>query len=104
MEAQRSLGASGGSGPEDDVAALIPMVRRIVAARVPDRATADDLVQETLTRVLAAAERVEPGMLEPYAIATARNVVVDQWREQDRHRRNQHRIVDLRPSDPLDEG
>ena len=103
MEAQRSLGASGGSGPEDDVAALIPMVRRIVAARVPDRATADDLVQETLTRVLAAAGRVEPGMLEPYAIATARNVVVDLWRERDRHRRNQHRVVDLSPSDPLDE-
>ena len=79
------------------------MVRRIVESRVPDRATADDLVQETLTRVLAAAGRVEPGMLEPYAIATARNVVVDLWRERDRHRRNQHRVVDLSPSDPLDE-
>ncbi len=86
------------------MAALIPMVRRIVAARVSDDATADDLVQETLTRVLAAAERVEPGMLEPYAIATARNVVVNLWREQDRHRRNQHRVVDVLPSDALDEG
>jgi RNA polymerase sigma factor (sigma-70 family) len=104
VEAQRPLDASGRSRPKDDVAALIPMVRRIVAARVPDAATADDLVQETLTRVLAAADRVEPGMLEPYAIATARNVVVNLWREQDRHRRNQHRIVDLSASDPLDEG
>ena len=58
-----------------DVAALIPMVRRIISARVPDRATADDLVQETLARVLAAAGRNEPGMLEPYAIVTARDVV-----------------------------
>ena len=49
-------------------------------------------------RVLAAAERVEPGMLEPYAIVTARNVVASMWREQDRHRRNQHRVVDLRPA------
>jgi RNA polymerase sigma factor (sigma-70 family) len=87
---------SGRRGPPD-VAALIPMVRRIVAARVPDQATADDLVQETLARVLAAAGRIEPGMLEPYAIVTARNVVTSLWREQDRQRRHQHRVVDLRP-------
>lgn len=79
------------------------MVRRIISARVADRTTADDLVQETLVRVLAAAGRVEPGMLEPYAIVTARNVVVSMWQEQDRHRRNQHRVVDLRPPDAPDE-
>ena len=79
------------------------MVRRIVAARVADRTTADDLVQETLVRVLAAASRIEPGMLEPYAIVTARNVVASQWRDQDRHRRNQHRIVDLQVADSPDE-
>jgi RNA polymerase sigma factor (sigma-70 family) len=101
---QGSVGSPGKAGSEVDVAALIPMVRRIVAARVPDAATADDLVQETLTRVLAAAARVEPGMLEPYAIVTARNVVASLWREQDRHRRNQHRIVDLGLADSPDEG
>jgi RNA polymerase sigma factor (sigma-70 family) len=85
------------------VAALIPMVRRIVAARVSDAETADDLVQETLARVLAASARVEPGMLEPYAIVTARNVVANLWREQDRHRRNQHRVADLRVADAPDE-
>jgi serine/threonine-protein kinase RsbT len=79
-----------------DIAALIPMVRRVVGARVTDDATADDLVQETLTRVLAAAPRVAPEMLEPYAIVTARNVVASLWREQDRHRRNQHRVADTR--------
>src|SRR5512146_2941690 len=86
-----------------DVAGLIPIVRRVVAARIPDQATADDLVQETLARVLAAAGRVEPGMLEPYAIVTARNVVNSLWRDQDRQRRNQHRVVDLRPADTPDE-
>jgi RNA polymerase sigma factor (sigma-70 family) len=100
---QRSTGPTGSAEPQVDVAALIPIVRRIVAARVPDAATADDLVQETLTRVLAAAARVEPGMLEPYAIVTARNVVATMWREQDRHRRNQHRVVDLRLADAPDE-
>ncbi|SNS43841.1 serine/threonine-protein kinase RsbT [Geodermatophilus pulveris] len=86
-----------------DVAALIPLVRRIVASRVPDPATADDLVQETLTRVLAAAGRVEPGLLEPYAIVTARNTVASMWRDQDRQRRHQHRVVDLRPPQAPDE-
>jgi serine/threonine-protein kinase RsbT len=74
-----------------------------VASRVPDPVTADDLVQETLTRVLAAAGRVEPGMLEPYAIVTARNVVTSMWRDQDRVRRHQHRVVDLRPPEAPDE-
>jgi len=73
------------------------MVRRIVGARVSDQAAADDMVQETLVRVLAATERVEPGMLEPYAIVTARNVVASTWKAQDRHRRHEHRVVDLRP-------
>ena len=75
------------------------MIRRIVAARVPDPSSVDDLVQETLARVLAAASRVEPGMLEPYAIVTARNLVASMWAEQLRHRRNQHRVVDLRPAE-----
>lgn len=79
------------------------MVRRIIGARVADRSTADDLVQETLVRVLAASGRVEPGMLEPYAIVTARNVVASMWQEQDRHRRNQHRVIDLRLPDAPDE-
>jgi len=64
---------------------------------------ADDLVQETLVRVLGAAQRVEKGMLEPYAIVTARNVVASMWKEQDRHRRNEHRVVDLVPVPAPDE-
>lgn len=80
------------------------MVRRIVGARVADQELAEDLVQETLVRVLSAAGRVEPGMLEPYAIATARNVIASRWKQQDRHRRNLHRVVDLEPVEPPDEG
>lgn len=102
--AERLDEAHGVPRPQADVAALVPMVRRIVAARVTDETTIDDLVQETLTRVLAASGRVEPGMLEPYAIVTARNVVASLWRERDRQRRNQHRLVDLSPSAPVDDG
>lgn len=78
-----------------DVTALIPIVRRIVYSRVNDSTVAEDLVQETLARVLSAAERVEPRMLEPYAIVTARNVIASLRRNQDRHRRNEHLVVDL---------
>ena len=88
---------------EPDVAALIPMVRRIIYARVADRTVAEDLVQETLAKVLGAAHRVEPGMLEPYAIVTARHLVASLWKEQDRHRRNEHRVVDLVPVPAPDE-
>ena len=103
------MAAAGPPGPAEerpgsgDISALLPMVRRIVASRVPDKATADDLVQETVTRVLAAVDRIEPGMPGPYAIVTARNVVTSLWRDQDRQRRNQHRVVDLRPSDSPDD-
>jgi serine/threonine-protein kinase RsbT len=86
-----------------DVAALIPMLRRIVGARVGGHPAADDLVQETLVRVLAASARIEPGMLEPYAIVTARNVIASMWRDDDRNKRNEHRVVDLRPAAAPDE-
>lgn len=79
------------------------MVRRIVGARVGTHPAAEDLVQETLARVLAACARIEPGMLEPYAIVTARNVIASMWRDDDRHKRNQHRVVDLRPPEAPDE-
>ena len=90
----------GGAG---DVAGLIPMVRRIVRARVGAHPQADDLVQEVLVRVLAAEDRIEPGMLEPYAIATARNVVASMWRQDDRAARNRHRVHDPTEPDSPDE-
>ena len=86
-----------------DIAALIPVIRRAVGARVGNAAVAEDLVQETLARVLTAADRVEPGMLEPYAIVTARNLVASMWKQRDRHQRNQHRVIDLPlPAEPED--
>ena len=97
-----------GARPNDseaarDVAALLPMVRRIVFARVPNHAAAEDLVQETLVKVLAAANRIEPGMLEPYAITTARHLIASMWRSQDTQRRNQHRVVEVENGEAPDE-
>ncbi len=93
-----------GEGDQPDVGELIAIVRRVVSARVADRSLGEDLVQETLVRVLGAAHRVDPGMLEPYAIVTARNVCASLFKEQDRHRRNEHRVLDLAPPPQPDEG
>ncbi|GAB3443363.1 hypothetical protein GCM10027517_21740 [Phycicoccus ginsengisoli] len=90
----------GGAG---EVAGLIPMVRRIVRARVGGHPQAEDLVQEVLVRVLAAQDRIEPGMLEPYAITTARNVVTSMWRQDERATRNRHRVHDPTEPDAPDE-
>jgi serine/threonine-protein kinase RsbT len=87
-----------------DVAELLPLVRRVVRARVDDPVLADDLVQETVTRVLAAGERVDPALLEPYAIVTARNVIASHWRTQERRRRNEHRALDPETEVPADDG
>jgi len=85
----------------DDIERVLPIVQRVVGARVADRDLAQDLVQETVLRLLSAAGRVQPEMLEPYAIATARNVVATMRRDRDRAARNQHRALDLsQPDDP----
>ena len=86
-----------------DVASLMPMVRRIVRARVASHPAAEDLVQETLARVLAASSTIEDGMVEPYAIVTARNVIASMWRDDDRRKRNQHRVLDLRQPEAPDD-
>lgn len=100
-----SPSADGSPGRADlqGVERLLPLVRRVIGARVANHETAEDLVQETLLRVMTASDRVEAGMLEPYAIATARNVVATMWRDRDREARNQHRVLDLsRPEAPDD--
>ena len=104
MTSVHPLGATRASEGPLDVEALLPLLRRFVGSRVSDKTVAEDLVQETVVRVLAASGRVEPGMLESYAIVTARNLVASMWKEQDRNRRNQHRVVDLRPPQAPDEG
>lgn len=82
---------------------LLPMLRRIVVARVGSHAAAEDLVQETLARVLAARDRIEPGMIEPYAVVTARNVIATMWRGEASERRNRHRAYDTAEPAQADE-
>ena len=103
VSAPEQAKASTDSGRGPDITPLIPIIRRIIYARVSNRTVAEDLVQEALVRVLGAAHRVEQGMLEPYAIVTARNLVASLWKERDRDRRNEHRVLDLVPMASPDE-
>lgn len=79
---------------EDPVLDLVPIVRRVVAARISDPATREDVVQETLARVVAARSRVESDTLVPYAVAIARNLVASLVQREQRDRRRAHLLVD----------
>jgi RNA polymerase sigma factor (sigma-70 family) len=89
----------------ESMADLLPVIRRVVAARVRDPAQVDDLVQETLARVMAARSRVEGDTLAPYAVATARNLVVSAAQREQRAWRSAHLLVDRDggPPPPEDE-
>jgi RNA polymerase sigma factor (sigma-70 family) len=94
------MGLSAGQPPSelghDDVLELAPLLRRVIAARVRERQVVEDLVQETLTRVMSARRRLEPRTLAPYAVVTARNLVMSLATSEDRSRRHAHRLLDLR--------
>src|SRR6476661_9818572 len=54
MGVMESADATADPGEDPDITALIPVVRRVIRARVSDASAAEDLVQETLVRVLGA--------------------------------------------------
>ena len=90
-------------GAEDQaILDLVPIVRRVVAARVRDPHLVDDLVQETLARMMAVRTRVEAETLVPYAIVTARNLIASHAERQSRDRRKAHLVADV-GSDPTPE-
>ena len=93
--------------PEDEADAaivdLLPMVRRVVAARIRNPEVVDDLVQETLTRVMAARDRVEGDDLAPYASITARHLVASYAERNDRARAKAHLLLDSEVEGPPDE-
>ena len=89
--------------PGDPILGLLPLLRRVVGARVRDTHTAEDLVQETLARVIAARSRVEGDTLAPYAVVTARNLIASMGQREQRARRNAHLLVEPDESEDLDE-
>jgi RNA polymerase sigma factor (sigma-70 family) len=79
---------------DEDVVGLEPMVRRVVGSRVKDPHAVDDLVQETLVRVMAARSRIEADSLPQYASVTARNLVASVATRDHRHRERSHLLAE----------
>src|SRR4029450_3335238 len=92
------LPASPTAARDEGIVELEPLLRRVVGARVRDPDTVDDLVQETLARVIAVRGRLDDEAVTPYAIVTARNLITSLVRDRERVRRHQPRLVD--PSEP----
>jgi hypothetical protein len=63
----RGLSAPTSETGQQDVLALTPLIRRVVAARVRDPQVVDDLVQETFARLLQARPRLDDDALAPFA-------------------------------------
>ena len=63
---------AGGQGADahEPIVALAAVVRAVLAARLHDRDVVEDLVQETLARLLEARPRLDDGVLAAYAVAT----------------------------------
>jgi RNA polymerase sigma factor (sigma-70 family) len=88
---------------QQDLLALTPLIRRVVAARVKDPQVVDDLVQETFARLLQAGPRLDDGALAPFAVVLARNVAVSYIRGRSTEARHLHRLVDLAEPDRPEE-
>jgi RNA polymerase sigma factor (sigma-70 family) len=83
---------------------LAPMVRRVIASRVGDPNIVDDLVQETLTRLVEAWPRLNQDVVTAYALVTGRNLVTSLARRRATEDRHAHRLLDLRdPVEPEEE-
>jgi RNA polymerase sigma factor (sigma-70 family) len=87
----------------DPIADLVPVIRRVVAARLNNPAQIDDIVQETLSRVMAARSRVERDTLAPYAVATARNLISTTVQREKRARQSAHLLVGSDDTEPRPE-
>ena len=99
-----SVGRSPSEFQHDGVVELAPLLRRVIGARVHDGQIVEDLVQETLTRVMAVRGRLETRALAPYAVVTARNLTRSLATSEQRGRRHAHRLIDLRePVSPEEE-
>ncbi len=93
------MGKSATAASVQEVLAVEPVIRRVVAARAANSTDVDDLVQDCLERLLAAHKRLDAEAVLPYAIVTARNLVAAHATSAARRSRTVHRILDLRQPD-----
>jgi RNA polymerase sigma factor (sigma-70 family) len=95
---------SASASSTEDVVAIEPVIRRVVAARVANPSDIDDLVQDCLERLLGAHDRLAPETVLPYGIVTARNMVSSHMRTAARRATAAPLIADLREPDRPEDG
>jgi RNA polymerase sigma factor (sigma-70 family) len=83
---------------------LLPVLRRVVGARIKDPHTVDDLVQETLARLMSSSRRIDPDKLHHYAAVTARHVVASYAERNDRARNRSHLLAEPEHVEPPTDG
>ena len=89
-------------GHYNDVLDVVDPLRRYVTAHASAQDT-DDVVQETLARVLAASNRLSGEVTVAYALVVAKRIMIDQAIDSGRRRRNAHRFIDLTSTPAPDE-
>lgn len=80
---------------DDEIVEVTGLLRRIVARKIGELDAVEDIVQETVARLLAARQRLDGRAVGPYAIVTARNLVASRYERADTANRHEHRLVDL---------
>lgn len=86
----------------DAIAEVEPVVRRVLAARVP-AVDVDDLVQTTLARLLASPQARTADDLEAYAAIAARNAAASHYRATARRRDRSEPVIDLTADESADQ-
>ncbi|MDQ4145063.1 MAG: sigma-70 family RNA polymerase sigma factor [Actinomycetota bacterium] len=100
-EPVRSSSKTDGYVPNADIVDLAPVVRPVIRSRVADPETAEELVQETLTRVMEARPRLHDDRLVGYAIVTAKNLVRARASKEIVAERHAHQLLNLvQPEEP----
>ncbi len=100
---ERAEGVAAGGHAE--VIEIIQPLRRYVRAHARTAQDVDDIVQETLTRLIEVQPRLSPGAALAYSIVVARHVILDLSAASERAGRSHHRLIDLaeppRPDEEL---
>ena len=89
------MSRNGGDQP-DEVSRLVAVVTRVVRSKIRDPQAAEDVIQQSLVRVLESAPGLDPASRLAYGIVVAQNEVRGHQRTAARRRRLEPRLADLR--------
>ena len=90
------MSVTGSDGYQLDVGKLETVVRDVISGRIDDPDVVQDIVQETLVRVIDVLPRLDPKTVAAYAAVIARNLMVSLRRSEEVREKHRHRLLDPR--------